>query len=123
MARWRQLLSDSYVALAGVQRDLGRPAEAAAAALERKQLWRTDSQQLYDVASELARCIPLVGKGKTERTTQEEAQRRQYAEQAIAALGEALRHGYEDRARIKSDVNLAPLHTFPAFQDLLTEKR
>src|SRR5262249_8604699 len=80
----RMALSKAMFSLGESYRKAGKPAEAASLALERAALWPTNVE-LYNVACELALCIPLVGKEK-ERTPAEEAQRRQLGDQAMDLL-------------------------------------
>jgi tetratricopeptide (TPR) repeat protein len=97
-----------------------RPVEAAAAALEIKRRFPSDPAQLYRSACELARCIPLVGKDKTVFNIREQSLRREYTEQAIATLEEAVSHGYKDLGELKKSSDLAVLHPSEKFQKLLT---
>jgi hypothetical protein len=86
--------SEHYLHLAALQRDLAHPAEAAATSMEQKQLWPHEPDELYQVARELARCIPLVGKGRAELSVQEQAERQRYAEQALETLRQAISQGF-----------------------------
>src|SRR5262249_57720154 len=107
----------------GCRRELGRAAESGAAPRERQRLWPTNVPQLYSVACEFALCVPLVGKGKADLSTAEQAERRQYAQQAMAALRQAVTAGYKDADQLTKDVNLASLQSREDFQKLLTELR
>src|SRR5262249_9042317 len=78
----RLALNNAYLALAKAQRQAGRPADAVATSLERAKLWPGYYLEVYKVACELAQCVPLVGKDG-ERTAEQEAQRRQYVDQAM----------------------------------------
>jgi serine/threonine protein kinase/tetratricopeptide (TPR) repeat protein len=107
--QYRVFLSNHLGNQAALLRTLGRPAEAAATALERKTLWPNHAKQLYNVACELALCIPLVGKGESEITDEELIRRERFAEEAVAALRDAVRVGYTDRAMIEKDKDLDPI--------------
>ena len=118
-AKYRKLLTQHYAQLAQLQRELGRPAEAAAATLERRQLWPHEPEQLYSVASDLVQCIPLVGRGKTDLTSAEQAERRRYADQAMEVLRQAVADGYKDVEKLKKDTALVLLQSRREFQELV----
>ena len=63
-----------HLAVAASQRDLGRPADAAAT-LEKCQSLRLDGPIQFEVARGFAQCIPLVGAGKTSLDASEVADR------------------------------------------------
>jgi tetratricopeptide (TPR) repeat protein len=90
IVKHRQWLSDRYGDIARLQRELGRPADAAATCLQRKALWPGNPVELYRVANELALCAALVGKEGAMLSTEEEAERRHYTDQALQAFREAL---------------------------------
>jgi serine/threonine-protein kinase len=113
-------LAGTFGELAALQRRRGRPAEAAALALERKKVLPKDPGELYMAACDLAQCMPLVGKGKAELTAAEQVERRRYADLAVRALEEAVRHGYQDGDRLRGDASLDPLRERRDFQHLLT---
>lgn len=54
ITRYRQFLSKHYFNYGRVLRQTGRPADAARAALARRELWPKDPQHLFSVAEELA---------------------------------------------------------------------
>jgi serine/threonine-protein kinase len=89
----REGLSEDYFRLARLLRKLGRPAEAAAATLERQRLWPADHEELYRSALDLAQCVPLVGRGRAELTREERTECRRYADQALDALRRAIAAG------------------------------
>jgi tetratricopeptide (TPR) repeat protein len=115
----RKALSQSYFNLAHIQRELGRLREAAATALERQQLWPDNADELYDVACELAMCIPRVGQPGHKLSPQQEAERARYVSQALAALRRAVAAGFRDADHLKKDDDLAPLRPSQEFQELL----
>jgi tetratricopeptide (TPR) repeat protein len=89
----RQGLSDHYLGLAALLRKIGSPGEAAAAILERQRLWPDNPDELYHSALELAECVPVVGRGRTELTREERTECRRYADQALDALRRAIAAG------------------------------
>jgi serine/threonine protein kinase len=117
----RLSLSTLYRKLARRQRELRRPAEAAATALLRRQLWPRHPDELYDVACELALCLPLVGKEPTALTAGEQAERRGYALQAMDTLRQAVAHGFNDREHLRKDPDLEPLRARDDFSKLLDD--
>jgi serine/threonine-protein kinase len=117
----RQWLSNHYQVLAAVARDLGRPAPAVAASQARAKLWSRNASELYNTACEVALCVPLVGKGKPDLTAAEQTQRRQYIEQALILLRQAVGQGYHDVHHLKKDPDLASLHSQQGFWQLVAE--
>jgi tetratricopeptide (TPR) repeat protein len=84
--RWPR---ERYEDVARLQRELGRPAEAAATCLKWKALWPGNPVELYEVANELALCAALVGKDKTTLSAEAQAERRHYVAQSLQTLREA----------------------------------
>jgi serine/threonine-protein kinase len=119
MTQYRQRLSGHYHNLAELLRRLGCPGEAADASRECQKLWPHHSAELYQVACELARCVPLVGRGNPDLTPQEQAQRDQYANQALEALRQALVAGFRNLEQLQQDVDLDPLRSRDDFKKLL----
>src|SRR5262249_42882124 len=107
VAQYKAYLDLNHRDLAKALRKLNRPAEAAAEATRRSKLWPEDPTQLYDVACELALCIPLAGS---------EAEREGYSSRAMDALGKAVRLGWKDVAHIEADPDLAPLRSRDDFR-------
>ena len=83
MVQYRKYLGNHYKEFAALQRDSGRPAEAATAILERGELWPDDPAEAFSVARDLALCIPLVGKDARTLTAGQNAERRKYADLAM----------------------------------------
>jgi serine/threonine-protein kinase len=118
----RRWVSMDYEGLAGVNRELGRPTEAAAAALERQKLWPRSAAELYGVARELALCVPLVDQDRGVLTEDEKkALRGRHADQAMAALRQAVANGFGDAGRLRKDPDLEPLRAREDFQKLVAE--
>src|SRR5262249_62027728 len=76
--RYRQPLCRDYLPLTRLCRQLGRHSEAVEAAREYQKLSPRDAEEIYQVACEVALCVPLVGKGKKEPTAEERALQRRY---------------------------------------------
>jgi tetratricopeptide (TPR) repeat protein len=122
-AEYRRWLAGHYEALAGAQRGAGRVSAAAAAAWQLQGLWPEDPEEQYRAARELALCAAAVGAGKPQLTAGEEAERRQYAEEAMKVLRQAVRHGFKDVKRLSEDAALAALRERDDFRALLDEVR
>jgi tetratricopeptide (TPR) repeat protein len=101
-------LSQAKLKLGEVQRHAGQLAAAAATALDRAKLWPDFFNEAYNVACELALCAPLVGKGG-ELTAEQQAQRQQYADQAMEWLRRSVLLGYADGRHMKEDTDLDAL--------------
>jgi serine/threonine protein kinase len=119
----RKALSSFCYHLAHVQLEAGHRADSAATALERQKLWPDNADEVYDVASELARCAARVGRGKTEQelTPQERQERGRYADQAVGVLRQAAALGLKDAAAVKRDPDLKPLQARDDFRQLVEE--
>jgi tetratricopeptide (TPR) repeat protein len=100
-------------------RETGRPADAAAAALRRRQCQPDDPEQLFAAACDLAHCVPLVGKGRSQLGGDEEAERAKCADEAVATLKQAVDKGFRDERRLAKEAALDPLRTRADFQDLV----
>jgi serine/threonine-protein kinase len=118
MDSYRSGLGKAYQVLAEVQRKAGRPADAAATALERVKLWPGNSTELYNGACDLAQCAPLVGRGP-QATAADQAQSRRYADQAMDLLRRAIWAGFTDANHIKADPDLDALHGRADYKDLV----
>src|SRR5262249_2186323 len=104
--------------LAEVYRESGEVAQAAAVALECRKQLPADPDALYAVARELALCS-AAGKEKSELPTDEQARRREYADQAVDALRQAVACGYRDVEQVKKDRDLDVLRDRDDFRNLL----
>jgi serine/threonine-protein kinase len=104
----RRWLGEHYKKLAALQRGQGWLEEAVAVMRERQQLFADDPAVLFDVAAELAQCIPHVGQAGG-----------RYADLAVGALREAIAHGFKDGARLQSDARLTPLREHAEFRKLM----
>jgi len=118
-ARWQ--LSSVYHGIASAHRGLGRPADAAKAARECRKNLPDDPNDLFDVARQFAMCADLVGKGKPDLTANDRAERRTYADEAMAALRHAVKSGFKDAGRLEKDGKLESLHGRDDFQALVKE--
>jgi serine/threonine protein kinase/WD40 repeat protein/thioredoxin-related protein len=109
----RGTLSEAYAKLAELHRQMRQPGEAVAATLERAKLWPgMGPLHLYNVACELALCVPLA------RT---ETDGKRYADQAMEALREAVRTEWDQAEHTKTDPDLTSLHSRDDYEALLHE--
>src|SRR5262249_61054813 len=75
----------------------------------------------WEAARQLARGAPRAGKDEARPTAEEQARRARVADQAMAALADAVRAGYEDLAALRSEADLDPLRAREDFKALLAE--
>jgi tetratricopeptide (TPR) repeat protein len=114
-----RMLRDPYYRLTKLQRDLGRPADAVATALEYKAHCDGRPSELYNVACDISLCIPRVGKGNTDLTPDEQAERQKYSDLAMETLRQAVAAGWKDAAHMNKDADLNPLRSREDFRKLL----
>jgi hypothetical protein len=116
---FRELLSKHYWNYGRVLRAAGRPQEAAEAALERKKLWSENPQRLYWVAVELALAADQLDKKQKEPGKKPTAAADQYAGQAVATLGDAVRLGFAPLDDLRTSPDLKSVRQRPEFRRLL----
>jgi tetratricopeptide (TPR) repeat protein len=116
--RYRKDLSQAYRQLARVERALHRLGEAAVTAVQDQQLWPDNPGELFQAARQLARCIPLVGKGKTQLNRHEKDEQREYGDRVMEALRQAIGQGFKDVRQLRGD-DFVPLRGRADFEELL----
>jgi tetratricopeptide (TPR) repeat protein/tRNA A-37 threonylcarbamoyl transferase component Bud32 len=104
-----------YVNLARLQRELGRPAEAAATILDGQKYSEEDAAMLYTGACELTRCMVMISRSLSD---EDDAQCRDLADKAVDMLRRALARGLKDPQRLQTDPHLEPLRTREDFLHL-----
>jgi len=107
----RQFLIANYRGLATALRAQRRGAEAAEVTRERRGLWPGVAGEQYDVACELALCLPIVG----------EAERDALASEAMGVLHEAVDSGWSNPVHTAHDPDLVALRSRADFQRLVAE--
>ena len=118
-ADYRRGLNAAFGALAEVERKKGSPGVAAAALMERRDLWPNDPAELYRIARELADTASCVGSARSDLTTLEREERARYFDLAIETLRLAIKAGFSDGARLAKEPEFAPLRPREDFQKLL----
>jgi serine/threonine-protein kinase len=109
----REALSEAYMKLGQLLHLLRRPSEAVATALERAKLWPGMGElHLYNVACELASCVPLA---------EDDQERQRIADQAMEFLREAVRTGWTDSVHMQKDPDLSSLYSRADFRALVQE--
>jgi tetratricopeptide (TPR) repeat protein len=119
-SRYQQFLHNHYVGLGHALRATNQPAEAIAPLREALKLDPRSSLAHYHLACCWAAQIPKSAPGKP-LTAAEQTQAEQLALQAVAALQDAVRHGYDDWQQLRDDPALAPLRSRPDYQELLAK--
>lgn len=105
--RYRVSLASHYKQLTAARLRLREPDKAALAAEERGKLAAGDANELFEVACDLAQCMPLA----------EADAARRYGELAIQHLQQAVTHGFKDKARWKTPA-LDPVRGRAEFKEL-----
>jgi serine/threonine-protein kinase len=118
-ADYRRGLNIAYGALAEVERVKGTPRLAAAALLERRELWPDQPDELYRIACEQALTATAVGRGKDVPGADDQVERALYLDQAMETLRRAVAVGFTDRERLGKESALDPLRPREEFQKLL----
>jgi tetratricopeptide (TPR) repeat protein len=118
---YRERLDTHLQNLARLHRELGHPAQAVALSQERHGLWPDQPDKLFAVACDLASCVPVVGKGKSELTPREQTERDKYADQALAVLAEAVTCGFKDSKQLRAEPAFQGIRERDDFQKLLRD--
>ena len=105
--------------MATFKRKSGNFSEAAAVALEKRKLWPDNGGELYKVARELALAAAAGDDGSAQATAVPPAERRQYVQQALETLDQAVAAGFNKFDDLKNDPELRILAGESAFQQLL----
>jgi len=110
--QYRRFLSNHYGHLARTLRAQARADEAAEVARRQRALWQNNAGEFYNVACELAFCVPIA---------RGEARKRALADEAVTTLRAAVAAGWNDAALTSRDPDLASLHDRDDFRRLLAE--
>jgi serine/threonine-protein kinase len=120
---YRRFLSNHYQSMGILLRQGGRAAEAAEFARRRRALWPGNPAETFHAACELAQCASAVGRGRPDPDLNESqrAERARIADEAMAALRQAVAAGLRDPAPLRHVADLAPLRDRPDFRALLSD--
>jgi serine/threonine-protein kinase len=116
---YRHGLNVAYGALGEAEKRKGQPSAAAAALLERRSLWPEQPQELYRIAREQAQTAAAVGRGATDLSAEQQAERTLYLDQALETLRQAVAAGFRDAERLAAEADFAPLRSREDFKKLL----
>jgi len=106
---------------AGIHLDRNNHAAAAGIAKELSQLGANPAEDSFDAASVLAWCAQRVEKDDRVPQARRLELGRDYADQALVFLKEAVQRGFGDPARLRSNPGFASLRQRPDFQELLRQ--
>jgi serine/threonine-protein kinase len=118
---YRHTLHALYGSLAEVERAAGHPDLAVDATLERQKLWPDNPTELFNAGRELTMAARKVGKGRAQLSDNERAERDKYCGLAVAALRQAVEHGFKDVERMRKDPDLELLRGRDEFEKLLSQ--
>src|SRR5262249_21149317 len=81
-----------------------------------------DPVVLYNVACCYARSVALVASGKAARepTSDQLGLRERYAQRAVAALTNAVQHGFKNLQQMEADVDLAAIRSTEGYRELVS---
>jgi hypothetical protein len=109
------------LALCNAQLGTNDHAELAKAALELAAIGFYSPFDTYDATCYTAQCISLAERDEKLSADKRTELTRQYADQAISLLKQAVTEGYEGAKQIMTDETLAPLRSRDDFKKLLDE--
>jgi tetratricopeptide (TPR) repeat protein len=118
---YREVFCDHRLQQAATLLGLGDHAAAAVAAADLARIAVRPAADAYKAASYFARCMPLAERDAKVPLSRRQELVRSYAEQAMAALRQALSNGYKDIAHLQKDKDFDPLRSRGDFQTQLAE--
>jgi serine/threonine-protein kinase len=101
--------------------ELGEHAGAAVAAADLARVAHEPAADAFKAAGLLSRCVPLAERDSKLPEGQRKELAQSYADQALAALRQAVAKGYKDADHLKKDPDLDPLRGRDDFLKLLAE--
>jgi serine/threonine-protein kinase len=116
---YRKLFCQHREVLAATLLELSEHASAALAAADLARIAFDPANDAYKAVGFFGRCIPLAERDSKLSEARRPELAHSYAEQALAALRQALAKGYKDLAQLKKDKDLDPLRSRDDFQKLL----
>jgi eukaryotic-like serine/threonine-protein kinase len=120
---YRENLSNAHASLSESLLALGRPADAAASALEIRELCPRDGDRLFEAACLLAACAQAVAAGNSpgQRGGTEPSQRLRYDDAAMETLRQAVAAGFRDAHRLSMEAAFTSLRPRPDFHALVMD--
>jgi len=107
--------------LADVHARQGEHAQVARTVSECLQVGAGQGPVFYAATRLLARCVTLVKEDQRLSDAQRKELAHSYADEAMAALRQAIQNGYEEVTKLKADTDLDPLRNRDDFKKLLQE--
>jgi serine/threonine protein kinase len=118
---YKRLLRDNYRGLAGTLLTLGDHGAVAAAAAQMLHADVEPANDAYFVACVLARCVSLAEQDKQLADAQRKELAQGYADQAVAALRQAVESGWTDAAHMGKNTDLDSLRGRKDFKKLTAD--
>ena len=116
----RASLVSSFHRFARLHRKLGQTAESVSTMQELRKFWKGSPGEVYEIARELARCATRVEGGRVACAAGQETARN-YEDQAMDALRQAIQSGLGGAERIATDPDFASLRTRADFRALMMD--
>jgi serine/threonine-protein kinase len=118
---YREIVRNLRRELAATLLEVGDHAGAAEAAADLARIAADPAGDAALAAGFFSRCVPLAEKDAKLPEARRKELAQSYAEQALAALRQAVAKGYKDAANMRKDKDLDPLRQRDDFRKLLTE--
>lgn len=99
----------------------GQLAPAAEEAKQARKHCSGNGSDLFEIALQFARLVPLVGNGKTQLTGTEKAERQQYADLTLETLRRAVNSGFRSTSALRQHHDLQFLRGDGRLQQLIVE--
>jgi tetratricopeptide (TPR) repeat protein len=117
---YRKLLSNQYGLLARIEWLDGRASESVRLTLLRQKLWPADGWELYLVGRDLALAASPPDRNNSGQSPFRIEQQEHYLDLALAALRQAVRSGFRDVKRLRTEPALKQLQSRKEFRELLS---
>jgi serine/threonine protein kinase len=118
---YREFLSNHYAVLADAQVRQGQHRAAIESALTMTGVRPEHAEDAYDAGCIFARCVPLAQADQKIAEAERTKLAKQYSDQALTWVREAITRGYKDVEHLKKDDDLLAVRSRPDFQKLVTE--
>jgi tetratricopeptide (TPR) repeat protein len=122
---YRRGLAEVLGALGGLQRRRGLHNKASRSLGRAREIGESLAEptptDLYTLAYVEAQCAALIGKGRTQVTPAERAERQSLSDRAMATLRRAVHDGFRDLKQLEHDADLDPLRSRADFRNLIMD--